>query len=237
MTNPDRSDHDEQPERPEEERQTGLVRRVLGAGARPEDRLEEILAERRHELEEHAARLRESIVELERREELLRDSRASVERMLRMGTSDLEAREAELTDYLSSLTERDAALSQAEAEVARRRQELGAVELKRAAVEGRERAVEARELELTALEEQLATLAAAHDRSEPEQVELAFVPGERYELVEIEPTSLAAGFSFVVEDVEYTVARVGPSPLPADSRRCAYLVRGRGGASEPSGSS
>ena len=46
------------------------------------------------------SRLRESIAELEHREELLRDSRASVERMLRMGTSDLEAREAELTDFL-----------------------------------------------------------------------------------------------------------------------------------------
>ena len=209
---------------------------MLGSGA-TEQRLEEFLQKRRRELEEHAERLRESIAELERREELLRDSRASVERMLRMGTSDLEAREAELTDYLSGLTEREAALSHAEADVARRRQELGAVELKRAAVERRERALESREVELSEREEQIASLAVARDPSVPEDVELVFLPGERYRLVDIDSTPLAAGLAFDVDDVEYFVVRVGPSPLPRDERRCAYLVRGRGGVSESPGSS
>ena len=213
------------------------MRRVLGSGPSPEERLEQLLAQRRRELEEHASRLRESIAELEHREELLRDSRASVERMLRMGTSDLEAREAELTDFLSSLTEREAALSEAEEDVARRRQELGAVELKRAAVERRERAVEARESELAELEEQVTARESANDLSLPESVELVFVPGERYQLVEIDATELARGFAFDVEAMSYSVVRIGRSPLPSDGRRCAYLVRGRGDVSAPGGSS
>src|SRR4029453_11504992 len=110
MNSPDEHEHEA-----EETRRAGLVRRVLNQGPSPEQRLEELLAQRRLELEEHAARLRDSIAELERREELLRDSRASVERMLRLGTSDLEAREAELTDFLRGLPDREAALSEAAA--------------------------------------------------------------------------------------------------------------------------
>jgi multidrug efflux pump subunit AcrA (membrane-fusion protein) len=159
--------------------------------------------------------------------------------MLRLGTSDLEAREAELTDFLGSLTEREAAVSDAEAELARRRQELGAVELKRAAVERRERALAEREEELHALREQLdereTQLAERDVTTEP--VELVFLPGERYRIVEIEPVVLTAGYAFDVDDVEYIVARVGRSPLPEDKRRCAYLVRGRGGLPASGGSS
>src|SRR5262245_23241686 len=235
MTSPDRDDREQRPEQ-EEALRGGLVRRVLNQGPSPEERLEELLSQRRQELDEHAARLRESIVELERREELLRDSRASVERTLRLGTSDLEARESELTDFRSSLTEREAALAEAEADLARRRQELGAVELKRAAVERRERAVATREEELGQLEQELSERASEGER-EGEPVELVLMPGERYRLVEIDPTPLTRGFTFDIEGLDFVVAHVGPSPLPADGRRCAYLVRGRGDLSESAGSS
>ena len=239
MTSPDQHDHEIDSEH-EETRRGGLVRRVLNQGPSPEQRLEELLAQRRRELDDHAARLRESIAELERREELLRDSRASVERTLRLGTSDLEARETELTDFLSSLTEREKAITEAEGDLARRRQELGAVELKRAAVERRERAVAAREEELEALRNDLEERAAA-TAPDPSTgvvpVELVFLPGERYRLVEIEPTPLTVGYAFDVDDVEYAVLRVGRSPLPQDTRPCAYLVRGRGGLPASGGSS
>jgi hypothetical protein len=239
MTSADDHDRDDEP-------RGGLVRRVLSPGPRPEERLEELLMQRRRELDEHAARLHESIAELERREELLRDSRASVERMLRLGTSDLEAREAELSGFLRDLTEREARLSEAEADVARRRQDLGAVELKRAALERRERAVEARERAVEAREEQIAerqseldarTASTPQTSAEPELVELAFVPGDRYRLVEIDPTALTFGFVFEVEDAEFVVSRIARSPLPGDTRRCAYLVRGTRGESAPAGSS
>ncbi len=233
MTSPDQHENDD-------ERRGGLVRRVLNQGPSAEQRLEELLAQRRTELEAHAARLRESIEELERREELLRDSRASVERMLRLGTSDLEAREAELTDFLAGLTDREAALTAAEEDLARRRQELGAVELKRAAVERRERAVEVRESDLEQREATFEERAAsAATETEPVEVELMFLPGERYRLVEVEPVELTRGYAFDVEGIEYAVARIGRSPLPGDDRSCAYLVRGRdeGGSTSSGGSS
>jgi hypothetical protein len=238
MTSPDQHDHEHEGEHGEPRRDS-LVRRVLNQGPSPEQRLEELLAQRREELDQHAARLRESIAELEHREELLRDSRTSVERMLRLGTSDLEAREAELTDFLSGLTEREAAVSEAEADLARRRQELGAVELKRAAVERRERALAMRQEELDELREQLdereAQLAEHETTHDP--VELVFLPGERYRIVEIEPVVLTVGYAFDVDDVEYVVTRIGRSPLPQDGRRCAYLVRGRGVLPSSGGSS
>ena len=219
----------------DDDRRGGLVRRVLSPGTNPEERLEELLAQRRHELDEHAEQLHASIAELERREELLRDSRASVERMLRLGTSDLEARETELTGYLRELTEREKLLAEEADDLGRRRQELGAVELKRAAVERRERAVEAREAELAEREAAVPTVRA---RDEPEEIELAFVPGANYVLVELEPVSLALGLELDVADETFVVARIGRSPLPGDSRRCAYLVRGvRGREPSSAGSS
>ena len=232
MTTPGQHENDDAPG-------GGFVRRVLSQGPSPEQRLEEILAQRRTELDEHAARLRESIAELERREELLRDSRASVERMLRLGTSDLEAREAELTDFLAGIAERESALTAAEDDLGRRRQELGAVELKRAAVERRERALEGRETELGQREAELEVRAAsaAIFGPDPVVVELVFMPGERYRLVDVEPVELTRGYVFDVEGIEYAVARIGRSPLPGDDRRCAYLVRGRDGLGESSGSS
>jgi hypothetical protein len=210
-----------------------LVRRVLSPGPTPEERLEELLAERRRELDETAARFDASIADLERREELLRDSRASVERLLRLGRSDLEARETELTTFLRELTEREARLAEAEAEIARRRQDLGAVELKRAALERRERDVAAREAQLAELESQLAdraTLDLARDRP-TETAELAFVPGPAYRLVEHPLSEVAAGTTVELEGVEYAVGRLGPSPLPGDRRRCAYLARPASGQS------
>jgi hypothetical protein len=217
---------------PDDERRSGIVRRVFSSGTNPEERLEELLAERRKELDAHAAELHASIAELERREELLRDSRASVERMLRLGTSDLEAREEELAAYLRELTDREKELARAEEDLGQRRQELGAVELKRAAVERRERDLEAREAEVA---EREAAVPASRDGSDP--VELAFVPGARYSLVELDASPLQAGLELELENDVFVVTRVGPSPLPGDRRRCAYLTRGVRGRDDPSAGS
>jgi hypothetical protein len=221
MTTPDSSHEDE--------RRGGLVRRVLSGGPNPEERLEELLAQRRRELDAHAAQLHASIAELERREELLRDSRTSVERMLRLGTSDLEAREEELADYLRELTQREKELTQAEEELGQRRQELGAVELKRAAVERRERALESREAELAERE-----AAAPRLPPESEDVELAFVPGASYALVVLDTTPLSRGLELEIGDDVFVVTRIGRSPLPGDYRRCAYLTRGGRGRDDSS---
>jgi len=220
---------------------SALVRRVLAAGPTPEERLEQLLAERRHELEEHAARLDETISDLERREELLRDSRASVERLLRLGTSDLEAKESDLSELVKELANRETRLHAAEADLARRRGDLGAVELRRAAIEQRERALDAREQHIAQLEAHVAESETTHNpyvRSAADKPTLlAFVPGPEYRLVEIDEPPLAAGATLELGDDQYVVGRTGPSPLPGDPRRCAYLVQVRRGASPSGGSS
>jgi hypothetical protein len=61
--------------------------------------------------------------------------------------------------------------------------------------------------------------------------ELAIVPGAEYRLREIDGLELERGDPLELDGVEYVVVRTGPSPLPADSRRCAYLIRGAFGKS------
>jgi vacuolar-type H+-ATPase subunit I/STV1 len=197
----------------------------------PEDRLDDLLLERRRELDAQVARLLETVTGLERREELVRDSRASVERILRVGANDLDLRESELADLIGDVTAREERLRAGEAELAQRRSELGAVELKREAVERRERALDDREAQIAEREAKL----AQHASTRSDVASLVFVPGVLYRLAEIEPTALIPGEGFELESDRYVVARIGPSPLPADTRRCAYLVRGvRGSSSDGS---
>jgi septal ring factor EnvC (AmiA/AmiB activator) len=202
----------------------GLVRRLRRTRPGPEERLHELVEAHRRELEERTRRFEETLAELERRERLLADSRASVERMLRLGTRDLDAREEELARFLRELTEREERVREQEDELARRRSELGAVELKRLQLEQRERALAAREQRLEGAERQIEAKSGGDVGEAPAPVRLAFVPGRRYELAEIEPTAVAGGETLVVDGLTYTVARVGPSPLPGDRRRCAYLL-------------
>ena len=210
------------------------MRRILASDSDPEERLEELLAERRQEIAEQAERLEEAVRDLERREQLLRDSRTSLERLLRLGTTDLESREAELVQLVQDVTTREERVRLDESELARRREELGAVELKRAAVERRERAVEERE-------EQIALQAPGGDAGDEASTEpsswLLFLPGTAYGLRQIEHPPLRAGDELELDDVGYVVARTGPSPLPGDDRRCAYLVRGPRDDSSSRGSS
>jgi DNA repair exonuclease SbcCD ATPase subunit len=204
------------------------VRKILASDAELEHRLDELLAERREALDEQAARLEQAVQDLERREQLLRDSRASIERLLRLGTSDLDSREDELVQLMRDVTAREERVRADEAELARRREELGAVELKRAALDRRERAVAQRE--------ELASRLTVDVRDVPSPL-LAFVPGTGYRLHELEEEALRAGEPLTLDDQEYLVARLGPSPLPNDRRRCAYLVRGPRRARPSDGSS
>jgi hypothetical protein len=202
----------------------------------PEERLAELVAHRREELEAHAARVEDAVADLEQRESLVRDSRASVERLLRFGAADLEGREGDLVDLTQRLEEREARLRTDEDDLARRRGELGAVELKRAAVEQREAAVAAREAKMVALEDVQDDAAPPQDDAVAQTL-IAFVPGDRYRLVELTSTPLSRGNPVAIDGEEYVVARFGPSPLPGDRRRCVYLVRGRRSEASDGGSS
>jgi hypothetical protein len=203
----------------------GIVRRAFGHGSDPQRELERVLQERRAELEEYAARFEETALELGRREERLRDERASVERLIRRSTVELEAREKELVAYERELGAREERQAAAEEDLARRRGDLGAVELMRAALERRERDVEAREAELSERETEIEPAASARTAADT-AVELLFVPGDGYRLVGAVGRDAASGSLLELEGEEYVVSRIGRSPLPRDTRRCAYLVRG-----------
>ena len=227
-----RKNDENEPPPPETAGPAGIVRRAFGHGPDPERELERVLQERRAEIEEYAARFEETALELRRREERLRDERASVERLIRRSTAELEAREKELVAYERELRTREERQSAAEAEVARRRGDLGAVELMRAALERRERAVETREEELAARQAEVEP--AATDRTAADTpVELLFVPGTEYRLVGAEARNIAPGSLLELDGVDYVVTRIGRSPLPRDTRRCAYLVRGAPRDPEP----
>ena len=216
--------HDENEEQPAKTAgPAGIVRRAFGQGTRPEEELERLLVERAAELEDYAARFEETALELNTREERLRDERASVERLLRQSTAELEAREKELVQFEHELEARDQRLRTSEAQLARRRSDLGAVELKRAALEQRERALDTREAALAAREDRLAEGAGLD--VEPRPVELYFVPGSGYRLLEAGEEVVTPEAIVEIDGDEYHVARVGRSPLPGDSRRCAYLER------------
>jgi hypothetical protein len=224
--------------------ETDVARRVLAHASSPEEKLERLLAERSRELEEQAARFELAMEDLERRESLLRDMRASVERMLRLGTTDLTEREAEVEELNRDVTERRARLSTEEEDLERRRGELGAVELKREAVEQRERALAAREEQLEARQAAQANEVASRDEPRrlndvdgEQPVGLLFVPGTAYSLVEVESRTLAPGAAVVHEGKSFVVVRLGPAPFPGDRRTCAYLERDAPESSEPAGSS
>ncbi len=219
-----------------------IVRRVLSHHPSSEERLEQLLAERRRELAEQAAIVEQTLADLETREARLRDSRASIERLLRLGQRDLDLRESDLVRLGRELGERESRVDVEEAELARRKVELGAVELKRAAIDQRERALDAREAELGTQETGLAdddrlgvdATPGAEGKTTPW---LLFVPGPGYRLVEVVRAPLVRGDTVEVDDSDYVVSKVGSSPLADDKRRCAYLVRGGPVRPVPGGSS
>jgi len=219
------------------ETETDLAQRVLAHASSPEEKLERLLAERSRELEDQAMRFDRAMEDLERREALLRDMRASVERLLRLGSTDLTEREVELQELDREFAEREARLTEAETELNRRRSELGAVELRREAVEQRERALAAREEQLDAAAEARVDDGTPSDRGGLSPVDLLFVPGPEYRLVETDGTPLSGGADVEVDGATYIVTRVGRSPLPGDTRLCAYLERGPSDSSASGGNS
>jgi hypothetical protein len=128
--------------------------------------IEGMITERSRELELQAARLAETIADLEHREERTRELRSAVEQMLRRGSSELDERHTELNALTEELAAREAQLREGEDDLARRKQELGAVELHRAALDRREEAAEERLRQLVERERDLADQAARLEERE-----------------------------------------------------------------------
>jgi hypothetical protein len=229
---------------PTERRLDDGLRHRLRALFQPTDgerQVEALIAARGRELEERTTQLTETLADLERREERTVGLRDAFEEMLRAGATELDERQSQLNALAAELAEREGRLRALDGELGERRRELGAVELHRATVERRERALDEREATLERISEQLAErerdllvregrlaeraeTAADASADEPERTHLLFLAGERYRLREGDGPPPAAGAVVQVDEAAYAVVRTGASPLPGDSRRCAFLV-------------
>jgi hypothetical protein len=211
-------------------------------GVPVESAVEELIAERGRELEARTAQLAATVADLQRREERARELRVSVEEMLRHGSAELDERHAHLNELSAELARREQALAAAEHELAERRGELGAVELRRAALERREAAITDREAALeriaAALQDREYELAdrereaaaapvapsAPQEAAGPEEsAHVVFAAGERYRVVELDGPAPEPGTEIELDGRRFRVQRLGASPLPGDTRRCAYV--------------
>jgi hypothetical protein len=222
----------------------GIRHRLLALFTPTDDEeVEALISERGREIEEQTARLQATLEGLERREEQAARLRSAVEEMLRVGSAELDDRQAELTAFAAELRAREEDLEAREREIASRTQELGAVELRRAAVERREEAareredgleaaaaeLRARELELrdlsNELEETRRAVGAATDERPTHDVHSHFlhVADDRYRLLEADGPPPREGAVLELDGRRYEVLRVGRSLLPGDRRAFAYL--------------
>ena len=177
------------------------VERMLRTGSAELDERHSHLNALAQELAERDAQLQQLDSELaERRQELgaVELRRAAVESRERA----LDERESLLEQMTAKLSERERLLLETETRV--------------------EEMVE-RARELSRREAAAAAESVSAPEPEPERRHLLFVSGERYRLVEAEGPTPAADTDLELEGVLYRVVRTGSSPLPADTRRCAFL--------------
>ena len=223
------------------------LRHLFTHSGQGESSVEALIAERGRELELRTEQLAATVADLQRREERARELRTAVEEMLRHGSAELDERHAHLNATAAQLAHREEAVAAAERDLAERRTEVGAVELRRAALERREAAIAERETalegiaatlhererELAEREQQLAEreqqlesqLALAAAEKEPTRLETAhvvFAGGDRYRIIEVEGPAPAPGSLIELDERSYVVRRLGASPLPGDTRRCAF---------------
>lgn len=215
---------------PGSDRSRGRLRSLFSSTDTEIEALEVEIEERGREIEQRAAALATVIADLEAREASVQAQRVSAETLLRDGSAELDERHAELTALARELADRENALASREAAVEERRRELGAVELLRASVERREEAIVRQEAELAGRlgelhrAEQVAAVAAAPSTaSGRSDAHVVVVPADGYRLAARTGGPPEPGERVELEGRVYVVTRLGPSPLPGDDRRCAFL--------------
>jgi chromosome segregation ATPase len=211
--------------------------------------VEQMLRRGSAELDERHAELTALASQLAERESTVtEDQQDLVERRSELGAVELRRATVERREVAASerehalealaveLERREQAVAHGErlaAELAARARELDSgqvrLEATRAELDQQGRALAAREAALQAREQALADAATREPVLVPEpsavdeRSHLAFVPGDRYRLVELEGPAPAPGAEIAVAGRLYAVARLAPSPLPGDNRRCVLL--------------
>jgi hypothetical protein len=201
---------------------------AAGLGAR-----EQAIGDRERRLDERFEA--EARILDERRDALALLGRELAEREVKI--ESLEGRIVELDHRDAELAEREVRIVAEELTARRRADELDG---RRERLAGREQELNAREARLLAEElslrrrlDELAErpvvsagqrTAPPESGAEPERCVL-FVPTvEGYRLVPLEVAPPRAGDRVELEGEAFDVLRVGPSPLPGDGRRCAFLA-------------
>jgi uncharacterized protein (DUF3084 family) len=171
------------------------------------------------DLEQREQALHEAQAEADTRRTRADAAAAEADRLRR----ELAAREAGLAERARHLDDAADQLRRAEGlreEVARREVELAAE---------RETVGRARDELAGALATASAGLGIAPSVAAaqvPADAHVLFVPaGASYRLVEVEGAPPPPGAEIAVDGGPHVVVRLGPSPLPGDRRRCAYLER------------
>ena len=119
----------------------------------------------------------------------------------------LESRCAELEPL-------EALLAQANADVTARAESLAKLAAE----------LEATQAELQTVQTELAERPEPPPVEEPAATHVVFLPSAKgYALAELPGPTPDPGAYEDVDEVRFVVSRIGPSPLPADRRRCAYL--------------
>lgn len=208
------------------------------------ERREEAIAERERSLADRAAELAErenqlSDVEQRAAELIARSTEvAAREERLTQAAEEMERDRAEYARRLAELEVREhevARLTERAREIDRRH---ATITERAEALDATERAVEQQRGELRRAVEVLADtlgltspqqVTASSPNAEPADLSahLLFVAGDRYRLVVANGPAPMAGAAIQLDGATYSVSRIGPSPLPADRRRCAYLDRVR----------
>jgi chromosome segregation ATPase len=190
--------------------------------ARREEELaatEHELADRRQEL--GAVELRRAAAE--RRESALNDREAELakrEAALQQFADELAARErAAQAETAAGAGAAVAELAAREAELTARANELA---MRTSELASRQVALDRRATELEARSAAPAP-ALQQSEQEPERDHLVFLYAERYRLVEAAGPAPPAGASLELDGAPFVVVRVGASPLPGDTRRCAFV--------------
>jgi hypothetical protein len=204
------------------------------------ERREAALAEREQTLARHSEELGE-------REKLLAEVEQRAAELVTR-SAEVAAREGRLTQAADELerekaehAERAAELEIRAQKVAQLTEQTHEIERARAAVAAQATEVEVAQAAVAHQREELrravgvlsetlglgfpaaATPASPADARVDESAHLLLIGGERYRLVEAGGPAPAAGSIVALEGTTYVVARTGPSPLPVDRRRCAFL--------------
>lgn len=188
------------------------------------------LAQRARKLEVAAAEIDLRLAQARELEQALSAEREMLDvRQATLGEAvgELEARVRHLTAAEAALAERERRVADLEERARELRRQEADLEAHKARLSEHHEAIEAGRGELAravaAVSGELRLPGKAQQAAAEQSSHLLLVPGDRYQLEEAPGPAPDPGTVLQLGETTFAVMRVGPSPFPGDSRRCAYL--------------